>query len=219
MQRQTTTVIACVLLSTLVGCDSKKSDSSVGTESSNTPDPIDNSIGATESPVSVLSSFDDGMTDGWTITSADNASVSTDGICGLVQVDPSPGFLCADATGEGGTSYYVAPSKFLGDLNVYSSLNFRLVADGGDYYDSGFGFIGDISISNGVSTASYTFSEEERPMSVWRNYVIPLIDNGSWIVDDGSALPTVLQSVVDLRIRAEFGVGPDNSGLDDVFLD
>jgi len=218
MQRLAITVIACFLQSMLVGCDSKKSDSSAGSESTANPELTDESIGAMESPIVTQSSFDDGIADGWTITSVESANVSIDGVCGLVQVEPSSGFLCADASEEGGTSYFVAPEKFLGDLNVYSSLNFRLVADGGNYYDSGFGFVGDISISNGVSTASYTFSDEERPMMMWRNYEIPLIDNGDWIVDDGSALPTVLQSVIDLRIRAEYGVGMDSSGLDDVFL-
>jgi len=170
-------------------------------------------------PIPVVSNFEEGVNDGWTLTDSNTPLVSTDGSCGLVQVDTNPGFLCADANEEGGTSYFVAPEKFNGDLNVYSTLKFRIVANGGTYFDSGFGFDGDIVLSNGVSQASYTFTEDQRPTDVFRNYEISLTDSELWQISDGSPLSTVLQSTTALRIRAEYGAGADNSGLDDVSLE
>jgi len=175
------------------------------------------------SPIPIDTRFDDGRADGWTVTGSatgsDTATVSTNGICGLVQVDPNSGFLCSDAASDGGTSYFVAPEKFTGDFNVFSTLNFRLVTNGGSYFNSGFGFDGDISIFNGVSRAFLVFTEDQQPTDVWRTYQIPLNDESAWEVDDGSALSSVLQNVTELRIRAEYGVGADNGGLDDVSLE
>ena len=185
--------------------------------SEDTQEPIDPFI---PNGPSVISNFNGGTTDGWTVTNVDAATVSTDGNCGLVEVEPDPGFLCADANdSDGGTSYFIAPSQFRGDLNVYSSLSFDLVANGGSFFNSGFGFDGDVVISNGVSTASYIFPENGAPTSEWTTYQISLTDTESWVVDDGAALPTVLQSVSELRIRAEYGVGEDSAGLDDVALE
>ncbi len=166
----------------------------------------------------VISDFNNGSADGWSVTLAASESVSTDGVCGLVAVEADPGYLCARPAGDGDTSYFLSPAKFNGDLNVYSTLSFDLVTAGGSYYDTGFGFSGDISISNGVSTATLTFAPDARPSSEWTSFQFSLGDEAIWSVDDGQPLATVLQSVTELRIRAEFATGTDDAGLDNVVL-
>lgn len=205
----------------LHGCDSNSSSSSSNNEPAGQSTAQENEelTPSEQAPPTRLTNFDDGNADGWAITSADVPFISTDGNCGSIQVESEPGFICADANEDGGTSYFVAPAEFLGDINVFSNLNFDLIANGGTYFNSGFGFDGDVVITNGVSTASITFTEEQEPDNTFRTYIIPLNENGNWVVDDGSPLSTVFQNITELRIRAEYGTGPDNSGLDNIFFD
>ena len=160
------------------------------------------------------SRFDGTSNDGWAVFGGTLRNPGSDGRGG----GANNGFLKAeDSVADGRTSYYVAPSTYLGDWNDYSTLRIDLSSSGGDYYNSGYGIRGDIYLANGSMTALRLLPH--RPDSNWETFVIPLDEDGEWVLGGGAtSLRDVLDHVTDFEIRAEFGVGLDTTGLDNVVL-
>jgi hypothetical protein len=76
---------------------------------------------------------------------------------------------------------------------------------------------GDVFIANGTKTAMLLFPE--RPPASWKTFDIFLTEDQGWVFGGGATtLSDILINVTDLQIRAEYGVGMDQSGLDNVEL-
>ena len=116
-----------------------------------------------------------------------------------------------DAPGESETSYFLAPPESLGDLSGVASLDFELRSTGGDYYDSGYDYLGDVVLEGAGSVAYATFANSHD--GSWQAQSIPLsTEGGCWSVD-AATLDQILADVTGLAIRAEFGVGSDDTWL------
>jgi hypothetical protein len=125
-----------------------------------------------------------------------------------VQTDPAETgtVLHHAAPSEGDTSYILVPSPLLADLSGKTAIRFDLKSAGGTYYESDYGFLGDVILKSGatVATASITHTQD----GLWHRYVIPL-DAMHWSVDPKS----LLVCSDGLAIRAEYGVGADEVWL------
>lgn len=117
---------------------------------------------------------------------------------------------------DGVTTYFKTAGRFSGDWREFRSLKFSIASDGGRYYTNGYGSRGDVIISSGDIKAIYSLTH--RPKPNWETFVIPLREDSNWILPEGSTLQNILENVSNLEIRAEYGVGEDCTGLDDVTL-
>jgi alkaline phosphatase D len=121
------------------------------------------------------------------------------------------GFLQGTETNPaGGTGYFIAPSKFLGNLNAYAggTLTYDLkVIQGSAYFNDV-----DVIISSGASSVS------------WTSNINPVGDG--WVTfqaqlnqaNFGSNLVSILPNVTEFQIRGEFINGAEVEGLDNVLL-
>ena len=144
----------------------------------------------------------DGDMSNWSVTAA--------------EFDASAAEITAKPGGDGGTSYYVAPALAMGDWSHVRALRLDKKSHGGRYYADGYGSEGDIVLEGPAGRAAYPLPEHHS--GEWRSFEIPLNDPG-WSLSQGAAsLADVLSSVTALRIRAEYGAGPDYSGLRNMSL-
>lgn len=126
-----------------------------------------------------------------------------------VQVEAEQEVLYLNAPGDSRTSYLMAPPELLGDLTSKSNIvfDFRTTGSGG-YYDSGYGYLGDLVIQgeagNAYAQVEFVFDE------AWHTYVVPL--STCWSVDQPT-LAAILENVTGLGIRAEFTTGSDAAWL------
>ena len=150
--------------------------------------------------------FNNGSVDNWSL------------YLGKVQYKKSnSGYIKAIPDGDSATSYFVAPNKFFGDLSSKKMLKFDIWSSGGRYFTTGYKSFGDVVIKNGNKTATYNFTS--RPSKKWESMEIPLTDNGQWTLSNGTeSLNDVLKNVTKIFIRAEYGVGKDYAGLDNVIF-
>jgi hypothetical protein len=121
------------------------------------------------------------------------------------------GFLQGAETNPlGGTGYFIAPSKFLGNLSAYAGgiLTYDLkVIQGSDFFSDV-----DVIISSGANSVS------------WTSNINPVGDG--WVTVQvqlnqanlGSNLASILSNVTEFQIRGEFINGPEVEGLDNVLL-
>jgi hypothetical protein len=126
-----------------------------------------------------------------------------------VQVEAEREVLYLNAPGDSRTSYLMAPSELLGDLTSKSNIVFEFRTTGsGGYYDSGYGYLGDLVIQgeagNAYAQVEFVFDE------AWHTYVVPL--STCWSVDQPT-LAAILENVTGLGIRAEFTTGSDAAWL------
>jgi hypothetical protein len=160
----------------------------------------------------ILSSFDGINIDGWR---ANEGSPTNPGLGGNTRGEKD-GYLRLEPQGPG-TSYFFAPPIYHRDWRVFPVLRVDLWSSGGDYFTEGHRMHGDIYLVNGELTAYRLLPH--RPPESWETFIIPLEDDGHWTLGTGTmSLDDVLANVTDFQIRAEYGVGLDYSGLDNVEL-
>ena len=141
------------------------------------------------------------------------------------------GLISADDDVAGGTWYFQAPPRYLGDNHdiVGKTLRFDVKVTP---IDSPFGNY-DVVIGGGGVNLAYNTSPD--PGTDWTTYTVPLSAAGWKVIGDDldpdevddadfAALPdatdadfaAVLGDVTTLRIRGEFNDGPDTGSLDNV---
>ena len=165
-------------------------------------------------PPFIESTFDNTDTENWAVSSATLSNPGEGGSGG----GTNNGFIEVMLPTNDVTSYYVAPRKFRTDWRNYDKLSLDLFSSGGDYFTSESPNRGDIFLANGPLTAERLFPN--RPANEWESFVIPLSDDGEWILGGGAtSLEDVLRRVTSFQVRAEYAMGKDASGLDNVRLD
>jgi len=122
------------------------------------------------------------------------------------------GFLQGNESNPlGDTGYFIAPSKFLGNLSAYAggTLTYDLkVIQGSAYFPDV-----DVIISNGANSVSW--SSNINPVGQgWVPFQVQL--NQTNFV--GSNLASILSNVTEFQIRGEFINGSEVEGLDNVLL-
>lgn len=131
--------------------------------------------------------------------------------------DAKPAQITATPASDGQTSYFFAPDSFKGDWRGFTSLHFEKMSGGGSYAaPDAYGAYGDVVIISGAKTARMDIGP--RHDGKWASFTVPL-QEGRWGLAGGArSLEDVLANVTDFRIRAEYGVGDDYSGLRSVRL-
>jgi hypothetical protein len=110
----------------------------------------------------------------------------------------------------GGTGYWIAPSKFLGNLSGYAggTLSYDLkVFSGTDYFSDV-----DVILTGNGKSASWT-SNINPVGDGWVNFKVQLNQ-----ANFGSDLASILSDMTEIQIRGEFISGAEQEGLDNVKL-
>lgn len=186
----------------------------------------DPSTPVTQTEPVAVSYFDEGR-EGWRVDGDVQAGSGVP--AWLPQAGHPGGHLRATDDVEGGTWYWEAPGKFLGDVSAaYSrTLSFDLRQD--SEMRSQFN-APDVIISGGTSALVY--DTPFNPRRVWTSYSIPLSEGAGWmkigvtepvstavgVRASAEDIQAVLQDVRSLRIRGEFENGLDEGFLDNVVL-
>jgi hypothetical protein len=132
------------------------------------------------------------------------------------------GFVRIDDAAAGGTMYWNAPSKFLG--NRAGSHGKRLLFDlrqseVSNQYDAA-----DVILVGGGRTLEFNASQNPTAGG-FRRYRVPLSSSAGWTKEGTSTRPTraefvgTLSALTALRIRAEYRSGADTDDLDNVVLE
>ena len=165
-----------------------------------------------------VSTFDTDA-EGWTATGDAAAPVSWSATGG----NPGGHITISDAA-TGGVTYFVAPTKFLGDQSTRygQALTFDLQQQ---YVDSQGTFqFEDIDVSLTGGGLTITKSTAENPANGgWTSYSVPVDASAVWRINDlngvqatEAQMRSILQNLTALQIRAEYQSGPDTGLLDNV---
>lgn len=164
----------------------------------------------------VISSTFDSNNEGWKVS---GDSTTVDSIYFANGGNPGGHIEAIDQT-VGGTWYFVAPSKFLGNKSgaLGQTLNFDLRQTGnGSQFDSQ-----DIILNGGGIELVFNTSTNPLPLGAWVTYSVLLDEAAGWKNGGVSAsradIITVLGSLTRLSIRGEFISGPDTGSLDNVSI-
>ena len=131
------------------------------------------------------------------------------------------GYLSALDDVTGGTWYWQAPGKFLGDMSgTYGqNLKFDLKQSGLDNQFDNY----DVILKG--PSFKLVYNTPNNPDTAWTSYSIAITENAGWHIDDTlGPVPTnaqfmeVLSNLQELLIRGEFIVGADSGCLDNVSL-
>jgi hypothetical protein len=154
---------------------------------------------------------------------AEGWTAGGDGILYYSPTGGNPGstgyiFIIDQTLGE--NFYFVAPSRFLGDVSgAYNRLlTFDLVwsETGTSAYKDG----DDVVLRGGGHTLVATLPHV--PGTTWTSYSLPLNVGGGWVhrgttqVATAAEIQAALGSLQEFRIRGEFRSGPEQGGLDNV---
>lgn len=155
--------------------------------------------------------------DGWTISGdAQATSVKPDysGTGG----NPD-GLISAKDDVAGGTWYFVAPAKYLGDQAASYGQNFKFDLRVDKEPSSPFD---DPDVILKSSSLTLVFDTANNPSAVWTSYTVPLAESG-WHIDDldgpeptRDQMKSVLGALTSVWIRGEFNTGADVGYLDNV---
>jgi hypothetical protein len=116
-------------------------------------------------------------------------------------------------------SYFVAPPKFLGDVNG-CTLSYDIASTAGSGQFSP-GEYEDIIIYSNFGTLSFTFFYLPKPFGTWVEYKVLLDSTTDFKRTDGSGasdsfVSSVLSNISGLRIRGMYVFGPHDGRLDNV---
>jgi coxsackievirus/adenovirus receptor len=166
------------------------------------------------------SAFDEGA-EGWTVTgdaegSFGNEEFDLQAPFTLTEGNPGGAIVSVD-TARDFVIYFQAPSRFLGNQSGVFGMTLTYdvkLADQDVVFDAP-----DVVLAGGGTTL-LTNAGTPAP-DVWTTYSVPLDETGDWRLPDGSPatredIRTVLRSLDVLRIRGEYGYGPDTGYLDNV---
>lgn len=137
--------------------------------------------------------------------------------------NPSGHIEIADAV-LGGTTYFVAPPRFLDDQSgSYGlSLSYDLRQS---YSGASDPFNAPDVILVGAGRTLVINAGPNPANDMWTSYTVVLTETSGWKLDElGGVPPTkaemqaVLENLTSLRIRSEFQNGPDTGSLDNVIL-
>jgi hypothetical protein len=120
--------------------------------------------------------------------------------------------------GDYRADYFYAPTRLLGDWSAATAITFEKKSSGGSYLSAYFEDIyGDVVLKNGSMRA--TFEIPEHHTGDWRGFRVPLDGNG-WVLKGGAkSIADVLQNVTVFQIRAEYGMGADQSAIRNVVVE
>lgn len=166
----------------------------------------------------IASSTFDANVDGWT------AIGDPTGPPVFIAAGGNPGgFIRVTDAGQGAGVYWVAPAKFLGDVDA--AYNQNLFFDLQTSTNASPNSPNDVILTGGGLTLNFNTNLLPAITPAWQTFVVPLSESGNWVVAGTGLAPTeaqflqVLGSLTALQIRAEFsGVGGDVDGLDNVIL-
>jgi hypothetical protein len=196
-----------------------------------TPGPLPAAPGpAPLDPLKIHSDFETD-TEGWTVTGdAQRTSVKPD-YSG--QGGNPGGLISAKDDVTGGTFYFVAPEKYLGDKSSSygGHLSFDLKTSSLQAPFKAYG----VMLSGAGYTVIATLPYDPEPVNSWRTYVIALDPSAGWKLVPNISVPAeadftqaqqaserelraVLGALTTLRIRGEYNTGPDTGSLDNVHL-
>ena len=174
----------------------------------------------TDSPGQIISTFETDD-DGWQITGDAQGGAAVPNYEGS-KGNPAPSISATDDV-QGGTWYFKAPGKFLGDKSgfVGGTLEFDLMQEIGSRNQFNND---DIVLKGGGLTMTYDTSQNPGggTSGSWTSYSVSLDDSDNWDVGgsaaDQSDIETVLGDLTELRIRGEYQSGADTGYLDNVTL-
>jgi hypothetical protein len=158
--------------------------------------------------------------EGWVVVNWDGSGSSTGVTYHLNGGNPSGFISIGDVYGD---TFWKAPSKFLGDRSsAYGgTLSYDIMTTTNPDW-----VMYDIYIVGNGNTISYAFNNN--PTANWKHYSVELNEGKGWksgpVYQSGGTDATaaqiqdVLANVTDIRIRAEFTWGSDNTYLDNVVL-
>lgn len=131
------------------------------------------------------------------------------------------GFISANDNATGGTWYWSAPEKFLGDKSSSfgEKFTFSLKQSSTDKQ-----FDGDDLILIG-NEMRIVFNTSQNPDTSWTDYSVTLNEEAGWKYNNlnGDAVSKndfikILSNLTAINIRGEFVTGEDTGGLDNVIL-
>jgi hypothetical protein len=177
------------------------------------------------SAASIVSNFDNAGAglDGWTVTGD-----AVGGVPSYQSTGGNPGgFAQVLDGGTGQVIYWVAPSKFLGDLSSYAGGTLRFDMSQSPVSSLFLSSVGDIQlISPGLTLVTDIFSASNLPTTAFKTETVSLSTATPWRLTTTSGalasaadLQTVLGNVTGLRIRGEISLLIDTNGLDNVVLE
>lgn len=160
---------------------------------------------------------------GWTITG--------DAQGGYAAASYSPnggvtdGYIYADDDVTGGTWYYRAPARYLGDKSSYynETLQFSLF----QHDDLSDPFEDRDIILESANKVIYC-QLPKHPDTTWTDYKIIINESAGWVIGDtyGSTdtatqadIKEVLSNLTGFYIRGEFETGPDTGGMDNISIE
>lgn len=165
----------------------------------------------------VVSTFDNDD-EGWTVSGdAQDGSVTPD----YHSTGGNPdGYISADDDVAGGTWYFDAPAKFLGNqagaFGNTLSYDLRQSATSSPFNNE------EIILAGNGTTLIYNHAH---PGTDWTSFSVTLNDSAGWTIGTGggaaatdSDIQNVLSDVTALRIRGEYRSGADTGSLDNVVL-
>lgn len=155
--------------------------------------------------------------EGWTIEGDASGGSSVDAAYSPFDGLDDSGYIYAEDDVAGGVWYFVAPSKYHGDMSDYAGgkISFWLIQESAmdDQFNSE-----DVILENGDGEKIYHY-HEAYPGLDWTSYTIALDETGNWMNgNDEQATMSEIESVISdlamLWIRGEYQSGPDIGGLD-----
>lgn len=172
------------------------------------------------SPALVTSTFDAGP-DGWAVGGDATSTAPTYSAAGG---NPT-GYIRANDTVSGGTWYFIAPAKFLGNAAAAygQNLSFDLtqqITGGPDPFNNS-----DVLLTGAGISLAFDTPVNPAYYPLWTSYAVPLRASAGWRVTNLTGAPAteaqmqaVLANLTALRIRGEYQTGADTGGLDNVVL-